>query len=182
MSEPLHHDALAALEPAVRSVVATVLGVRPQQADVEDCTSEVFRRVLENDGKRLPGSPLRPWVLGIARNVALDARRTRARTLRRSELAPAEDDAPKALDRLADGSPTPDDAALMAERRLRLRSALATLPDEQRRVLFLHAEGHGYGEIAERLAIPMGTVCTWISRGRKGLARALTDLSPNEDR
>jgi RNA polymerase sigma factor (sigma-70 family) len=182
MSAPPHHDALAALEPAVRSLVAYVLGKRPQEADVEDCTSEVFRRALESDERRQPGSPLRPWVLGIARNVALDARRNRARTLRRSELLPADADVLPALERLPDAGPTPDERAEQAERRGRLQDALATLPDEQRRALFLHAEGLGYCEIAERLAVPMGTVCTWISRGRKGLARALTDLSPREDR
>jgi len=182
MSEPPHHDALAALEPAVRHLVAYVLGARPHEVDVEDCTSEVFRRALESEEKRQPDAPLRPWVLGIARNVALDARRTRARTLRRSELRAADDEAQPALERVPDTGPAPDDQAALAQRRVRLQGALATLPDEQRRALFFHAEGLGYCEIAERMAVPMGTVCTWISRGRKGLASALTDLSPREDR
>ena len=89
MSELPDQHALAALEPAVRGIVAYVLGVRPQTADVEDCTSEVFRRALEGRDKLLPGAPLRPWVLGIARNVALDARRSRARALKRGALVAA---------------------------------------------------------------------------------------------
>ena len=34
-------------------------------------------------------------------------------------------------------------------------------------------EGFGYGEIAAELDVPLGTVCTWISRGRRNLAVAL---------
>ncbi|MET0341723.1 MAG: RNA polymerase sigma factor [Polyangiales bacterium] len=181
MSEPPEQQALAALEPAVRGLVAVVLGARPQTADVEDCTSEVFRRVLEHRDKLHAGAPLRPWVLGIARNVALDFRRTRARTLKRSELRTADDDAPPALDRVSDDGPAPDDRADLAERTRRMQCALAGLPDAQRTALLLHAEGLGYQEIAGRLDVPLGTVATWISRGRQGLAHALKDLSPGEE-
>lgn len=181
MSELPHQETLVALTPAVRGVVAVVLGVRPQVADVEDCTSEVFRRALEGHDKLLPGAPLRAWVLGIARNVALDARRTRARTLRRSELPAPDHDAPGELERARDGGPAPDDHLALAERSRRLRCALALLPDEQRRALLLHAEGLCYRDIAASLAVPLGTVCTWISRGRQGLAHALKDLSPREE-
>ena len=184
MSELPDQHALAALEPAVRGIVAYVLGVRPQTADVEDCTSEVFRRALESRDKLLPGAPLRPWVLGIARNVALDARRTRARALKRSELHTGGDaeNGLHALDRLEDGGPTPAERVLLAERGQRLQCALASLPTAQRRALLLHAEGLGYREIAERLAVPMGTVATWIARGRQGLAHTLKDLSPDGER
>jgi RNA polymerase sigma-70 factor (ECF subfamily) len=184
MSELPDQHALAALEPAVRGLVAYLLGARPQTADVEDCTSEVFRRALESREKLLPGAPLRPWVLGIARNVALDARRTRARALKRSELRRDDDaeDAVPALERLPDLGPAPDDRVVQAERGRRLQCALSGLPEEQRRALLLHAEGLGYREIAERLTVPMGTVCTWISRGRQALSLALKDLSPGEER
>jgi len=181
MSELPHQETLVALTPAVRGVVAVVLGVRPQVADVEDCTSEVLRRALEGHDKLLPGAPLRAWVLGIARNVALDARRTRARTLRRSELPATDHDTPSELERARDAGPAPDDHVALAERSQRLRCALALLPDEQRRALLLHAEGLCYRDIAASLAVPLGTVCTWISRGRQGLAHALKDLSPREE-
>jgi len=184
MSELPDQHALAALEPAVRGIVTYVLGVRPQTADVEDCTSEVFRRALEGRDKLLPGAPLRPWVLGIARNVALDARRSRARALKRGVLADGDDgdDGPQVLERVADAGPAPDDRVSLAERGRRLQCALASLPTEQRRALLLHAEGLGYRDIAERLSVPMGTVATWIARGRQGLAHTLKDLSPHEDR
>jgi len=184
MSELPHQDALAALGPAVRALVACVLGVPPSHADVEDCTSEVYRRALEHGDRLLPGAPLRPWVLGIARHVALDARRARARDLKRRELPGVhrEDgdrgEPPATFERVADRAPGPEARVELAQRTHELHKALAELPEPQRRALFLHAEGLGYREIAEQLAVPIGTICTWISRGRQGLARALKDLSP----
>jgi RNA polymerase sigma factor (sigma-70 family) len=179
MAELLEQAALAALRPAVRALVARVLGVHLDQPDVDDCTGEAFRRALEGDGRRIPGSPLRPWVLGIARHVALDARRARARAKQRTEVfAHAHgEDAPEPLDRLPVAAPDPYEHAWLAERTQRLRRALGRLPEAQRRALMLHAAGHGYREIADELSIPIGTVCTWIARARQALALSMGDAA-----
>src|SRR5438093_79111 len=71
----------AALRPVVRAVIACVLGVGKDHPDVEDGTHETWCRALEGHGRLREGEALRPWVLGIARHVALDARRQRRRTL-----------------------------------------------------------------------------------------------------
>lgn len=179
MAEGLHNDALAAHRPVVRAVVAHVLGARPSEPDVDDCTSEAFRRALEGQARLQPGAALRPWLLGIARHVALDARRARQRARSRSAPRGDDEDEREPLDGLADGRPDPQQRALLSERTERLQHALATLPPEQRRALTLHAEGLGYREIAAELAVPIGTVCTWIARARQQLSRALND-TPTE--
>jgi RNA polymerase sigma-70 factor (ECF subfamily) len=178
--ELLQNDALAALRPIVRAVVAHVLAARGGDADVEDCTSETFRRALEGRHRLEPGAPLRPWLLGIARHVALDARRARSRALHRAPAGRADDDGPPALDQLSDDQPDPQQRAELAERSQRLRVALDALPADQRRALSLHAEGLCYREIASELCVPLGTVCTWIARARHGLSRALNDVSAEE--
>ena len=49
--------------------------------------------------------------------------------------------------------------------------ALRTLPDGARKALTMfHLEGKGYQDIAAALGVPLGTVATWISRGRKAMA------------
>jgi RNA polymerase sigma-70 factor (ECF subfamily) len=168
----------------VRGVVRHVLGSSANDGDVDDCASEALKRALEFDSRREPGTPLRPWVLGIARNVGLDARRARRRALARHAPQPTSgssdadanaDDDPSPLDRVADGAPRPDQRLELAERTHRLQAALQALPEDQRRAVLLHAQGHGYREISERLSAPMGTICTWISRARQGLACALKD-------
>jgi RNA polymerase sigma-70 factor (ECF subfamily) len=175
---------LAVLAPAVRGVVRYVLGGSANDGDVDDCAGEVFKRAIEHRSRLQPGTSLRLWVLGIARNVALDARRARRRALARSgpQQSPASsdadtaaDDAPSPLDRIADGTPGPDQRFELAERADRVQAALRALPEDQRRAVLLYAEGYGYREIGERLSAPLGTICTWISRARQGLSRSLKD-------
>ncbi len=162
-----------ALRPLVRAVAAAVLRLGRSHPDVEDCTNETLRRALEGRGRLRPGEPVRPWLLGIARHVALDAQRARQRDLRlvvRSD--DPEGDAP--LDRVADSSPGADERLSRARELARVRSAMATLPEEQRQALELfHVEGLAYREISQRLGVPIGTVCTWISRARRAVAAAL---------
>lgn len=156
----------AELRPLVRAVVACVLRERPDSADVEDCTSEALRRALEKKEDRT--GALRPWVLGIARHVALDALRARQRA--RQRLVDNEVHAGAVPDPAADA----EAQLTAAEERERVRAALATLPEGPRRALELfHVEGLPYDAIAARLGVPLGTVATWLSRGRRALTEAL---------
>ena len=117
---------------------------------------------------------MRPWLLGIARHVALDARRARSRA-RLREGDGGEDTGSNALDKVQTQLPDPHEQAVLAQRSARLQRALDTLPVTQRRALSLHADGLGYREISVELKVPLGSVCTWIARGRQTLARALTE-------
>jgi RNA polymerase sigma-70 factor (ECF subfamily) len=42
-------------------------------------------------------------------------------------------------------------------------------------MLLFHVEGVAYQEISERLGVPIGTIATWLSRGRRSLADALAE-------
>src|SRR6476620_1525257 len=90
LADPGLPQQTAELRPLVRAVVACVLREPPDHADVEDCTSEALRRALE--GKSEVRGPVRPWVLGIARHVALDA--LRARQKQRARNVDVPEDAP----------------------------------------------------------------------------------------
>jgi len=58
-----------------------------------------------------------------------------------------------------------------------LLRAFATLPEEQRSVLFLvGVEDLSYGEAANVLGVPVGTVMSRLSRGRDRLRQLLTGL------
>jgi RNA polymerase sigma-70 factor (ECF subfamily) len=165
----------AALRPVVRAVIACVLGEGKDHPDVEDCTHETLRRALEGQGRLREGEALRPWVLGIARHVALDARRQRRRHRREAPAEGGEEAEMLApLDRVVDPAPAPDERASATERARKVTEALKALPEAQREAMILfHVEGEGYGRIAERLSVPMGTVATWLARGRRVLAEAL---------
>ena len=169
----------AQLRTVVRSVVASVMGLSPRHPDVEDCAHEALSRALEGQDRLRPGEPVRPWLVGIARHVAIDAIRSKQRTRRRTAegRVDEESDAPL-LDRVADDTPGPEERASTAERASRIEGALAKLPEEHRRALVMfHVDGLKYQAIAARLGVPMGTIATWIARGRKSIAEALGEDS-----
>lgn len=175
---PNLHAQAGDLRPLVRAVVACVLRERPDSADVEDCTSEALRRAFESQSQAR--GPMRPWVLGIARHVALDTLRARQRQRARIVDNGGIDDAPSSttavIDRLADPGAGADEQIELAERAARVRRVMQTLPDGPRKALELfHLEGVPYQEISKRLGVPLGTVATWVTRGRKAMAEALED-------
>jgi RNA polymerase sigma factor (sigma-70 family) len=165
----------ASLRLLVRSVVASVMGLGTSHPDVEDCAHEALSRALEGKARLRPGEPLRPWVVGIARHVAIDALRVKKRTRQRTIAERGDDDSETSLiDRVADDAPGPEERASTAQRAARIEGALAKLPEEHRRALVLfHVDGLKYQAIAARLGVPMGTVATWIARGRKSIAEAV---------
>jgi RNA polymerase sigma factor (sigma-70 family) len=122
----------------------------------EDVSQEAMVRVWRHapvfDPRR--GS-VASWVLTITRNLAIDALR-----LRRAVPTDPDDFAASAL---RSGEHNPEDAAYRADARDLVRSALAVLPEEQRRAIVLAAVyGRTALEISESEGIPLGTAKTRI--------------------
>jgi RNA polymerase sigma-70 factor (ECF subfamily) len=111
----------------------------------------------------------RPWLFGIATNLARNHRRREVRELRAiAELAP---EPVLGIDGV--------ESRIDAERlRGRLAQALADLPPEEADALLLFAWAElGQPEIADALDVPLGTVKSRISRARQRLQGAL-ELAP----
>jgi RNA polymerase sigma factor (sigma-70 family) len=110
------------------------------------------------------GGSLRPWLLGIATNLARGQRRAARRqrnALARLAVAGVPDFADDVSGRL-------DDVARIKA----LHRALAALPRSELEVLALCVwSGLGYAEAAEALGIPVGTVRSRLSRARAKLGR-----------
>ena len=171
----------AALRPLVRAVVASIIREPVDHPDVEDCTNETLRRALEGHERLREGEAVRPWVVGIARHVALDALRARKRARARDAGNGTDEEgdmlAPL-VERLPDPADDPFERVAKARRDATVRTAIESLPDGQRKALTMfHLEGLGYQEIAVRLEVPLGTVATWVMRGRKAVATAVQDLA-----
>jgi RNA polymerase sigma factor (sigma-70 family) len=170
-------DEAAALRPLVRAVIAAVLGEGREHPDVEDCTHETLRRAFEGQSRLRDGEPLRPWLVGIARHVALDTLRSRRRNLaRRAPEGPRDDESAPRIERAADPSPDAFERLAVAERDRTIRRVMDQLPDGPRTALTLfHIEGLSYDAIGRRMGVPLGTVATWVARGRKAMAEALRE-------
>jgi len=155
-------------------LVARILRRAKDDPDVQDCTHETLKRVMEQKERRHDDSPLLPWVLGVARHVALDALRSEYRRRARSGPAGPSDGRDDPIQLLPSHEASPEAQASERQRMHEVGKALAALPREQKEVLLaLHVEGLSYREVAARFDVPIGTVGTWVLRGRETLAQAL---------
>jgi RNA polymerase sigma-70 factor (ECF subfamily) len=128
------------------------------RALAEDVAQEAFARAWRHAGAYDPrrGAVL-PWLLTITRNLAIDA--VRARRAR-----PADPGGLPAV--LEAAGPGPDERAAASEDVARVRRALDTLPDEQRRAVMLAVYGGRTArEVGEIDDIPLGTAKTRIRTG-----------------
>jgi RNA polymerase sigma-70 factor (ECF subfamily) len=127
------------------------------EADVDDAVQHVFLTL----SARLAEVPLekeRSFLLGACLRVAANARR---RDLRRPDHASDE------LEQRADEAPGPEELLASKQRRAELDRALDDLPLDQRTVFVLfELEGFSLPEIAESLAIPLGTATSRLRRAR----------------
>lgn len=74
---------------------------------------------------------------------------------------------------------TPEDINSRSQVVDRVRAAIALLPMGQRQVLTLvDLEEFSYNQVADILAIPVGTVMSRLCRGRQALKQTLIELAP----
>ena len=144
----------------VHNIYGYVRSIVRDDHEAEDVTQHVFAKlmtaIVKYDDR---GVPFFAWLLRMARNVAIDQ-------LRANRLTPTEN----VLD--PDASSQSD-----MDRAETVRSALATLPDEQRQVVILrHVVGLTPGEIADRMGRSEGSIHGLHHRGRRALQRELQRL------
>jgi RNA polymerase sigma-70 factor (ECF subfamily) len=154
-------------------VFGLALRILQDEGEAEEVLSDVFVQVWDHIGQHDPRrGPLAPWVLSITRNRSLDALRRRRRWWRKAERWERARTA-EAGDELA--APDPAEAAVPGwPVHQEVHRALASLPEEQRRVVLLaYFEGLTHSEIARRTGQPLGTVKTRLRIAQAKLAEAL---------
>ncbi len=145
------------------------LARRSRVAVADDLSSQTFLVAFRRRASfRSEGDTALPWLYGIASRLLLNhlrAERSSRQVLQR--LRATQDVQTPSADARS-GGPGDERLALVAV-------ALQTLSDEQREILLLHAWAElTYEEIAEGLAIPVGTVRSRLARARAQL-RAVVD-------
>lgn len=129
----------------------------------EDALQEAFLQVWRSAGDyRASLSPPMAWLGLIVRSRSLDSLRRRA--AERSHLTQELDET--LADTLEGDSPDPLDTSLASQQAWALHQCLGQLEHKQREVISLaYLRDLSHGELSERLALPLGTVKTWIRRG-----------------
>ncbi len=143
------------------NVYSYVMSIVRNHHEAEDVTQQVFAK-LPDSLRRYEdrGAPFLSWLVRLARNSAIDQLRSRR------AVPVAEPIAPKAA--AEEGA---------RERRDTLRSALETLPQDQREIIVLrHVSGLAPAEIAQRLGRSESAVNGLHHRGRRALRAELTRL------
>ncbi len=135
---------------------------------VQDAYLRIWRRASTFDAQR---GGARSWLLTIVHHSAIDLVR------RRSGAPPVV----AGLDEIADRRSVPDAWAEVSGRMEseRVRAAVETLPEEQRRAIGMaFFDGLTHREIAERDDLPLGTVKGRLRLGLKRLAGLLAEPAP----
>lgn len=144
----------------------------------DDVAQETFIRAYRNLDRFELGRPLAPWLLRIARNLAINHFHSKAS---REQALYTEDmpDGPETvLQRIRQGGDDtdPHQSLQSLEFSQAFEAALSKLSPEYRAVLMLRiAEDMRYDEIAQELDISKGTVMSRLFRARAKLKTILKD-------
>ena len=163
---PFDQAALAHADALYR----TALRVTRKPAEAEDLVQDTYLKAFKNEARFEAGSNLRAWLFTILMNTW----RNRRRDASRDPVAVGGDDVDLIEDRPASGG-SPEELLVRATLGTDLQAALSQLPDAFREAVWLRdVDEFTYAEIASMLDIPIGTVMSRISRGRRQLYDTLT--------
>ncbi len=136
-------------------------GILGNRSDAEDATQEIFMRIFEKANKFSGKANFTSWVLRLAANHTRNF--ARAKTARRRISGPTSFESKSRM-----AGPVEETIALEDESEL--FKLLQLLPSSQRQVLVLREiEGLSYGQLAEILDVPPGTVTSRLTRARGSL-------------
>ncbi len=143
----------------VKWVLALALRLLRDKALAEDAVQETFVKIWRSAHRYNPATgSLRGWIGVIARNTALDLIRKR----RLFQDAQPDDILPDMVTLPSD----PPDMKLQ-----RCLSLLAT--GQADAIVTMYTYGMSHAELADHLALPIGTVKSWIRRGTHSLKQCM---------
>lgn len=166
-------DARKALFEAYRDVAYRVAyRLLRNDADALDVVQDGFIKAFDALATFQRDAAFKTWFLRIVNNRALDLMRSR-RVRLAAPLEPGHDTV-AAPGGTATGGSRPLEQREMAER---IEQAMASLPPAQQAVMGLYGGGElTYGQIADIVGVPVGTVMSRIYHARRQLQEMLPDL------
>jgi RNA polymerase sigma-70 factor (ECF subfamily) len=141
--------------------------------DADDVVQESYVKAYRALARFDRARAFEPWFLTIVGRTALSRLRQAARRAAVPIDDPAGEDGATLAERLADPSDDPEGR----QRLLDVRRAMERLSEEHRSVLALRVDADlSYAEIAETLAVPVGTVMSRLARAREALVQEVHKL------
>jgi RNA polymerase sigma-70 factor (ECF subfamily) len=159
----------AILLPCLDSAYNLARWLTRNEQDAQDVVQESYLRALRSFDTFHTGRDARPWLLQIVRNTCY----TWLRQNRPAELVSGGDQ----MDTAVSAAPDAEAALIEKANAETLRRAVEEIPIEYREVLILRElEEWSYKEIAQIVGVPIGTVMSRLSRGRRELQKRLSQV------
>jgi RNA polymerase sigma-70 factor, ECF subfamily len=169
--QPADADAFGAevlryLEP----LYATALRLTRNRTDAEDLVQDTLVKALRFQDRFERGTNMRAWLSTILHNTWRNRLRDAGREAAAVEVDSTRLEEAEATAGNSRAGETPEQLLLRSSFDADLRAALDGLPEVFRHAVWLRdVEEFSYAEIARMLDVPIGTVMSRISRGRRML-------------
>jgi RNA polymerase sigma-70 factor (ECF subfamily) len=146
------------------NLYGTALRLTRNEADAQDLVQDTYVKAFKSRKQFTAGTNLKAWLFTILHN-------TFKNRWRDGQRDPVDVDSERVEGaRSADPAATPEEQILRDALAPDLQEALDSLPTAFRQAVWLRdVEEFSYAEIGEMLGIPVGTVMSRISRGRRML-------------
>lgn len=146
----------------------------------EDISQEAFLRAFQAIKSFDPSYKFSSWLFKIANNLTIDHLRRRKLdtvSIHGSSYATTAAEAEETKITIESKGENPEEYTASRELGSEIEKAIACLrPQYRTAVLLRHVEGFSYEEIAEVMELPLGTVKTYIHRGRSELKELLSKV------
>ncbi len=147
-----------------------------------DLAQETFLRVYRNRESFRGDSSIETWLFQIAANLYKNQLRTQGTLKRDREEIPLEESEAGTVALDGEGENDPLEAILGREREKLLRDALAELPPQMKKAVFLRVDGDlKYREIAEEMSVSIETVKAHLYQARQHLRDRLGNYFTSEE-
>lgn len=153
----------------IDSLYGTALRLTRRAADAEDLVQDTYLKAFRAAHQFQPGTNLKAWLFTILHNTFRNSRRHDGRN-----PVDVDSEAVEQAVSAGPGAQSPEQILSRATLDADLQGALDALPDAFRQAVWLRdVEELSYAEMAQVLDVPIGTVMSRISRGRRALSEGL---------
>lgn len=158
----------------VDSLYGTALRLTRRPADAEDLVQDTYLKAFRSSAQFTRGTNLKAWLFTILHNTFRNMRRHDGRNPVDVDSEAVE--TAQAVDASGAAQQTPEQLLTRATLDADLQAALDSLPASFRQAVWLRdVEEFSYAEIAAMVQVPVGTVMSRISRGRRMLYERLAN-------
>jgi len=179
MNETLVKEFKEKALPLLDEVYGVALRMTRNPQAAEDLVSEAYARAWKGLSQFQPGTNIRAWLYKILTNLYINQYRKKHREPEKVSLDAFEKQEEFHLfNRISreapPASPDPFESVVGRLTRENFQKSLDSLAEEYRAAVILYdLQGLSYQQVAEALSVPVGTVRSRLSRGRKTLQQSL---------